>query len=193
MPLNADGSALYSRWRVRLHLLFGRRAQALALTEERLQVAPGDPHALATRAHLLADAGRHGEALAALETLVSGGAATASIWFNLGYLRQQTGALDASVDAFRRAIALRPDLDVAWYGVAISLIGLSRLDEAAEALRENTRLQPMSPFGWYQLARVQMDLGQPSETIRIIRHLRRFDPRVATQLEQETGLAIPAH
>ncbi len=192
MPVTRDWRALYARWRVRLHLLLGRKAQALALTQERLQVAPDDPHALATRAHLLADAGRLDEALAVLESLVSGGFATGSIWFNLGYLRQQTGALEASVDAFRRATTLRPDLDVAWYGAALSLIGLSRLDEAAQALRENTRLQPMSPLGWYQLARVQMDLGQTSEAIRIVRHLRSFDPRVAAQLEQETGLAIAA-
>jgi hypothetical protein len=55
-------------------------------------------------------------------------------------------------------------------------------------------LQPMSPYGWYQLARVHMDRQQPDEARKIIRHLKGFEPKVAAQLERETGLsASPAN
>jgi hypothetical protein len=51
----------------------------------------------------------------------------------------------------------------------------------------------MSPFGWYQLARVHVDRQEPDEAVKIIRHLKGFEPKVAAQLERETGLhASPA-
>jgi hypothetical protein len=46
----------------------------------------------------------------------------------------------------------------------------------------------MSPYGWYQLARVQFDRHEPEEARKIIRHLKGFEPKVAAQLERETGL-----
>ena len=91
--------------------------------------------------------------------------------------------------AFRRALALDPKLDRAWYGLGLALIRQGRLDEAVAALKRNTELQPMSPYGWYQLARVHMDRQQPEEARKIIRHLKGFEPKVAAQLERETGLA----
>ena len=90
--------------------------------------------------------------------------------------------------AFREATRLSPKLDRAWYGLGLTLIRLRRFDEAVEALRRNTELQPMSPYGWYQLARVHVDRQEPQEAEKIILHLRQFEPKVAAQLERETGL-----
>jgi hypothetical protein len=50
-------------------------------------------------------------------------------------------------------------------------------------------LQPMSPYGWYQLARVHVDRHETDEATKIIRHLRGFEPKVAAQLERETGIS----
>jgi Tfp pilus assembly protein PilF len=83
---------------------------------------------------------------------------------------------------------LSPALDRAWYGLGLVLIRLRRFDEAVDALRKNTELQPMSPYGWYQLARVHVDRHEPDEAAKIIRHLKGFEPKVAAQLERETGL-----
>ena len=91
---------------------------------------------------------------------------------------------------FRAAIAIEEKMDRAWYGLGLVLVRQGRLDEAVEALRRNTKLLPMSPFGWYQLARVHVDLKQPEEARAVIRHLKGFEPKVAAQLERETGLAI---
>jgi hypothetical protein len=61
------------------------------------------------------------------------------------------------------------------------------LVQARVALQKNTVLQPLGPFGWYQLARVHEALNEPAEAQKIIRHLRTFEPKVAAQLERETG------
>ena len=90
----------------------------------------------------------------------------------------------------RRATELSPELDRAWYGQGLVLIRLQRFDEAIAALKRNTELQPMSPYGWYQLARIHVDRKEPDKAVKIIRHLKGFEPKVAAQLERETGLLV---
>ena len=79
-------------------------------------------------------------------------------------------------------------MDRAWYGLALCRIRQTRWDEAVSALQRNTELQPMSPHGWYQLARVHLERGEPEQARHLLRHLHRFEPKVAAQLERETGL-----
>jgi hypothetical protein len=47
----------------------------------------------------------------------------------------------------------------------------------------------MSPYGWYQMARVHINLGQADKARDVITHLNGFEPKVAAQLERETGIA----
>lgn len=171
-------------------LTFGRTERALAVFDTMLVRWPADAYALASRAHLHAQAGRRAAAIADAEALVAAHPArSAADWFNLGFLLEQDGRLDDAIAAFRRAVALDARLDRAWYGLGLALIRAGQVEEAATALERNTRLQPMSPYGWYQLARLQADRARPDEAVKIIRHLKGFEPRVAAQLERETGLA----
>lgn len=178
------------RLRLWAALACGQRTLASALVKRRLDRHPADSHALATQAHLLFLAGDRGGAIGRLTQLVGQAPGNAQAWFNLGFMHEEAGCIDLAEAAFRRATELAPGLDRAWYGLGLCLIRLQRFDEAAEALRRNTVLQPMNPFGWYQLAHVQMERRQPEEALRILQHLRRFDPRVAAQLERETGLGV---
>jgi tetratricopeptide (TPR) repeat protein len=100
------------------------------------------------------------------------------------------GVYEDALEAFVRATTADPGLDRAWYGQGLVLIRLQRHDEAVVALKRNTELQPMSPYGWYQLARVHVDRREPEEAAKIIRHLNGFEPKVAAQLERETGLLV---
>jgi Flp pilus assembly protein TadD len=100
------------------------------------------------------------------------------------------GRLDQALECFQKACDLDPQLDRAWYGLGLVLIQLRRSDEAIVALRHNTELQPMSPHGWYQLARVHMDRSEAEQAEKIMRHLQSFEPKVAAQLERETGIKL---
>ncbi len=180
-------------WRLKLQalvlLVFGRRARALEAFTEMLRLRPGDAYALASRAHLYAQMGRNDAALAdAAELTQAHPRRSAADWFNFAYLLEQSQRLDEAEHAFRRALDLDPKLDRAWYGLGLALIRQRRFDEAIAALKRNTELQPMSPYGWYQLARVHMDLHDPDAARKIIVHLKGFEPKVAAQLERETGL-----
>lgn len=183
----------FDYWRLKLSamgwLLLGRARAAQKTFDEMLSRWPHDPYTLASRAHLHAQAGRRDAAIADAQTLVAHHPArSAADWFNLAFLLESADRLEDAERAFRQAVALDPKLDRAWYGLGLALIRLHRFDEAVDALKRNTELQPMSPYGWYQLARVHVDRRDPDEARRIIRHLKGFEPKVAAQLERETGL-----
>lgn len=170
-------------------LLFGRTTAALAVLERMLRRWPADAYALSSRAHLHAQAGRQDAAIADAQALVAAHPTrSAGDWFNLGFLLEAAGQVDQAEPAFRHALEMDELLDRAWYGLGLTLIRQGRHDEAVQALERNTRLQPMSPYGWYQLARVHMDRHAPDKALKIIRHLKGFEPKVAAQLERETGL-----
>jgi len=170
--------------------IFGRRQMAEHWWYRVLALAPGNVHALASIGHLRSEAGDRPGAIAALEQAVAGGKTPASVWFNLGFLCQEAGDHDRAIVAFERAIEGNEKLDRAWYGKALSLIRLGRVQEAIPLLQKNTELQPMSPFGWYQLAHAYHRLGQTDRVAKTIVKLAGFEPKVAKQLERETGVSV---
>ncbi len=171
-------------------LLIAQDARALRLLDDMIARWPDDAYALASRAHLRAQRGDRAGAIADAQSLVAAHPArSAADWFNLAFLLEAEGRLEEAEPAFRRAVEIDDKLDRAWYGLGLTLIRLGRHDDAVKALERNTKLQPMSPYGWYQLARVHMDRQQPDQALKIIRHLKGFEPKVAAQLERETGLA----
>lgn len=190
MPLRAvDAERLVARLKVMGALVIGRQQAAERALDAFLATRPDDAWALASRAHLRAQRGAREAAVVDAERLVERHPdRSAADWFNLAFLREELGRFDAAEDAFRRAVALDPKLDRAWYGLALVMVRLGRLDEAVKALKRNTALQPMSPYGWYQLARVHVDRREPDKAQKIIAHLKTFEPKVAAQLERETGL-----
>lgn len=175
-----------------LLLAAGRRAAALPRFARMLRLRPADSYALASRGHVQAQLHLTQEAIASLRQLTTAWPQQASGWFNLGYVLQQAGRHEEAGPAFERALALDPRLDRAWYGLALVRIEQRRWREAAEALERNTALQPLGPYGWYRLAQVRLALGEAGKARKVIAHLRRFEPRVAAQLECENADALQA-
>ena len=173
-------------------LALGHQARALAGFDHMVSCWPLDRYALASRAHVLVQLKRFEESIGTQQQLVRlpGSAAQMAVaWFNLGYLLQQVGENNEARTSFDRAIEFNPRMDRAWYGLALVLIQQAHFSEARQALEKNTALQPMSPYGWYQLARVHQTLGEPEKSRTVIEHLRRFEPRVASQLERDIKLS----
>ena len=194
MPVIAALDSLLAQALLRALLAVGARDLALRQTERQIERDPRNRHALATRAHLLAGQGRHVQALSDLEWLVQLAPNQASVWFNLGFVQESLGDLPAAAESFSQAVTLDPEMDRAWYGLGLCRIRQGRWDDAVSALQRTTELQPMSPNGWYQLARVHLERGEPEQARRVLRHLHSFEPKVAAQLERETGLrAVVAH
>jgi tetratricopeptide (TPR) repeat protein len=177
---------------LRALLAVGARDVAQRQAHRQIERNPDNRHALATRAHLLAAQGRHTQALGDLERLVQLAPDQASAWFNLGYVQEVLNDLGVAAESFVQAVTLDPSMDRAWYGLGLCHIRQGRWDKAVSALKRTIELQPMSPNGWYQLARVHLERGEPDQAQRVLRHLHSFEPKVAAQLERETGLRAAA-
>jgi tetratricopeptide (TPR) repeat protein len=175
-----------------LLLAAGKRAAVLPKFAQMLRLRPADPYALASRGHVQAQLNLTQEAIVSLRQLTTAWPQQAAGWFNLAYVLQQAGRHDEAGPAFECAVSLDPRLDRAWYGLALVRIEQRRFEEAAEALQRNTELQPLGPYGWYRLAQVWLALGEPGKARKVIAHLRRFEPRVAAQLERENAAALQA-
>jgi tetratricopeptide (TPR) repeat protein len=169
-------------------VLFRRRERALEYYARMLALDPNDALALASIGFNYAQQGRKREALGMFDRVAAIKPDDAEAHFDRGFLMQELNDHDGALAAFARALAVNPDHDRAHYGIALSLISKKRLEEAVAPLKKNTRLQPMSPYGWYQLARVQHELGRLAETQQVLDHLATFEPKIARQLERETGL-----
>jgi tetratricopeptide (TPR) repeat protein len=169
-------------------VLFRRRDVALDYYRKMLVLDPADTVALASIAFNLAQQGYKREALATFDRVVALQPDDAEANFNRGFLLQELNDHDGAMAAFRKALAIDPDHDRALYGLALSLIGTRRPEEAVAPLKRNTRLQPMSPYGWYQLVRVQHQLGRVDEAQKALDCVAKFEPKIARQLERETGL-----
>jgi len=151
---------------------------------------PRDATVVATIAHVRAGSGHRDEAIALMHQALEIDPRRAAHWFNLGFLQQERGDHEDAISSFERAIALDEKLDRAHYGKGLSLVKLGRTEEAIAPLKKNCELQPMSPYGWYQLAHVYHRLGDSKRVAQVIKQLAGFEPKVAKQLERETGVVV---
>ena len=175
-------------WKAKILLLAGARQSAAEVFQGILRRAPHDVLALNSLAYDALQRGEHALAHRYFEQALTLNARVSNAHFNLAFVAELLGRLDEAEQGFRAALAIEEKMDRAWYGLGLVLVRQGRLTEALVALRRNTQLQPMSPFGWYQLARVHVDLQQPEQAKAVIAHLKGFEPKVAAQLERETGL-----
>ena len=176
------------RWRAKLLLLVGLRSEAMAVCRAILEKMPQDVHALNSLAYDHLQSGHPALALPLFERVAHIAPALSNSHFNVAFVSDELGKFEQAESEFRAAIAIEEKMDRAWYGLGLVLLKQHRHEEALVALLHNTKLQPMSPHAWYQMARIHVDLKQPDEAVKLIRHLKGFEPKVAAQLERETGL-----
>ena len=176
------------QWQAKLLLMFGQRVRAKQVHLELLAREPNDVLTLNSLGYAELQSGHPAQAQPYFEKVALLAPAASNSHFNLAFVNEELSRLDEAEAGFKAAIAIEEKMDRAWYGLGLVLVRQGRLEEALEALRRNTRLQPMNPFGWYQMARVHVELKQPDEARAVIRHLKGFEPKIAAQLERETGL-----
>lgn len=177
-------------WKAKILLLVGARHAATEVFQGILRRAPQDVLALNSLAYAAMQRDDNELAHRYFEQALALNARVSNAHFNLAFVDELLARLDEAEKGFRAALAIEEKMDRAWYGLGLVLVRQGRLTEALEALKRNTQLQPMSPFGWYQMARVHIDLQQPEEAKAVIKHLKGFEPKVAAQLERETGLRV---
>jgi tetratricopeptide (TPR) repeat protein len=181
---------LWLKFKAKTLLVFGLRAKAHEVFEEILSINPEDVLALNSLGYEHLNKGELKQALVFFERALLQTPSIATSHFNVGFVLEELGRSQDAERAFRSAIQVDNKMDRAWYGLGLVLVRQRKFEESLMAFKRNTELQSMSPFAWYQMARVHMEIGQPDEALAVMRHLNGFEPKVAAQLERETGLKL---
>lgn len=181
---------LWLKFKAKTLLVFGLRVKAHEVFEEILSINPDDLLALNSIGYEHLNKGELKQALGFYERALLQTSNVATAHFNVGFVLEELGRTQDAERVFRSAIQVDNKMDRAWYGLGLVLVRQKRFEESLMAFKRNTELQSMSPFAWYQMARVHMEMGNPDEALAVMRHLNGFEPKVAAQLERETGLKL---
>jgi tetratricopeptide (TPR) repeat protein len=168
--------------------IFGRQEIAAEFWVRAHGFQPEKAGLLVTAANHLALAHKNAEAESLLRKSLLIDDTQAAAWFNLGFLVQKRNEHEEALNAFDKAVRFHPSLDRAHYGRALSLMALGRNEEARAALQRTVELQPMSPYGFYHLAVLQFKMGDEKAYRKTTRKLGSFEPKLAVQLQRETGI-----
>jgi tetratricopeptide (TPR) repeat protein len=126
------------------------RPQAREAWRAILKGIPQHQEAMARLGRLAWEDGDHTEAVQLLERAVTSDA-PASVWFDLGVVRQDLHDLAGAVAAYRKAIELKPDYAEAALNLGTVLQDLGDLDSAMRAYGKAYRLRPQT-FGTIAMA-----------------------------------------
>ncbi len=187
---SSRGRCFWLRLQAKALLVLGLRNQAHGVFHEILQINPEDVLALNSVGFKELNDKRLVQALGFFERALVLTPTNANAHFNVGFVCEELGRSQEAEHAFRAAIQIDEKMDRAWYGLGLVLVRQQRFEESLVAFKRNTELQSMSPYAWYQMARVHMEMHEPNKTLEVMRHLNGFEPKVAAQLERETGLKL---
>lgn len=178
------------RLQAKAFLVMGMRSKAQGVFQEILNINPQDVLALNSMGFNELNNGQLVPALGYFERALLQTPTNANAHFNVGFVCEELGRSQEAELAFNAALKIDEKLDRAWYGLGLVLVRQQRFVESLVAFKRNTELQSMSPFAWYQMARVHMEMQDPKKALEVMRHLNGFEPKVAAQLERETGLKL---
>ena len=131
----------------------------IAGNEKWLEVEPRNAPLRAELAACYLEANRPAEALAQLEAALRLDP-TAGRHYDVGRVLLITQDYDGAEQAFRMALALKPGLSEALYGLAVVRHGQQRIEEAIELYAEALRADPLNVSGHYNLGRALAERGQ---------------------------------
>ncbi len=151
---------------------------------------PKDAQVLAMVAHQKALENKESEAIAVYEKVLALNPEDYGSAFNYAFLVQKTGDHLTAIKTFKRTLEVNPKLDRAWFGQGLSHVALGENASAIECFKKTNKLQPMSPHGYYELAKAQFRTHDANGCEKTMRKVKEFDPKVAAQLEDETGIRI---
>jgi tetratricopeptide (TPR) repeat protein len=184
------GKCFWLRLQAKALLVVGMRSRAHEVFQDILDLNPQDVLALNSLGFNELNDRRLVQALGFFERALTLTPTNANAHFNVGFVCEELGRSQEAEHAFRAALQIDEKMDRAWSGLGLVLVRQRRFEESLVAFKRNTELQSMSPYAWYQMARVHMEMQNPDQALEVMRHLNGFEPKVAAQLERETGLKL---
>jgi protein O-GlcNAc transferase len=123
--------------------------------------------------------GRQDDALQLIEQAVRTQPKSAAYQLSLGQVHAAAGRLTESIDAYRHAADLAPDLPDAWFGLGVALQAANRQVEAVEVYRWLLQIQPDHVDGHHNLASALELFGRMDDAVDCYRQTLKLDPHRA--------------
>lgn len=103
----------------------------------------------------------------------------ARAWFSVGYLHHESGKPQEAMDAYGRALRLKPDMTNAWYNRGNARSALDRREDAIADYDEALRLKPDYAEAWNNRGAIKNELGRHEEAIADYDEALRLKPDYA--------------
>jgi putative PEP-CTERM system TPR-repeat lipoprotein len=180
----------------------GRRTEALAALEAALRSTPDHAPARLLEARLKAAGGDIDGALATVQTLLDRAPSDHQAWHLRGdLLRAGNRDVDTFMQAYRKALELRPDFLPAHSAILAYQLTHSQLDAAKEQLAKLKAALPKHPQGTYfeaALALRQNELPRAQDLVQQLLRMAPDEPKIllmagSVALEQKSFLQAETH
>lgn len=107
---------------------------------------------------------------------------TAEYWFLFGYYSAQAGMYREAIEAFKKAIIIKPDDAKAHYNLGFSYFRLRMYIEAIEAFKQAIRLKPNYKEAYFNLWISYLILKDKVSALEVYKILKTLDPELANKL-----------
>jgi tetratricopeptide (TPR) repeat protein len=171
-----------------LAVILGRRgeqAQSLTLFEKAIALRPDRSEFHANYGLLLLQMGRRREGQAELRYRLSHNPGDVATRTNLAISLIEDGRIGDAVGELEQALRLKPDSVQALDVLGRARLTQGRVDQAVDAFERALAVDPSDPVAHLGLARAHLSRGDRAAARAQIDILRRIDPRLAGQAEQE--------
>ena len=120
------------------------------------------------------------EAVALLRRVVASDPQVIDAWFMLGNEHFKTRRFSDAITYFKKALALKPDYDLALINMANSYRALGNDDAARAGYEQYLRVDPKNAYVHYQIGEIDLDRGDRAAAARRFGEALAIDPKVAS-------------
>lgn len=119
------------------------------------------------------------EVVATLRKVLAEDPKVIDAWFMLGNVHASRGKTKEAIDFFKRALALKPDDEMAVVNMANAYRNLGRDDEALVGYQRFLQLDPRNAQVRYEAAQILIDRGRLDESAEYLRRALELEPKMA--------------
>ena len=119
------------------------------------------------------------QAVALLRQVVAGDPQVIDAWFMLGNEHFKVRRFTDAISYFRKALALKPDYDLALINMANSYRALGQDEAAMAGYEQYLRVDPKNAYVHYQMGEIDLDRGDRAAAERRFREALAIDAKVA--------------
>ena len=135
-----------------------------------------NPAEMLAQAFAQYSAGQLGKAAELCEAVLQATHAMPDAWLLRGVLGRHLGNLPLSVQAYEKAIALKPDYREAWFNLAFDLAANGQTAKAKHAYEQTLRIQPDHPAAWNGLGHLCAKEGELLRGVNAMRQAMALSP-----------------